>query len=52
MLNNNGDFYRLTYFHSFRTKNKLETHKILSENHNSCHLEMPKQDNNIVKYNL
>ena len=27
--NNNGDFYCLNCFHTYRTKNKLETHKIM-----------------------
>ena len=43
--NNNGDF------HSYRTKNKLETHKKICENHDYCHEEMPNEDNKIIKYN-
>ena len=31
--NNNGDFYCLNCFHVYRTKNKLETHKKICENH-------------------
>ena len=31
---NNGDFYCLKCFNSFRTKNKLESHKKVSENKN------------------
>ena len=49
--NNNGDFYCLNCFHSYRTKNKLETHKKICENHDYCHVEMPNEDNKIIKYN-
>ena len=46
-----GDFYCLNCFHSYRTKNKLEAHKKICENHDYCHVEMPTKDNNIIKYN-
>ena len=49
--NNNGDFYCLNCFHAYRTKNKLETHKKIRENHDYCHVEMPNEDNKIIKYN-
>ena len=45
------DFYCLNYFHSYRTKNKLESHKKICENHGYCHVEIPTKDNNIIKYN-
>ena len=45
------DFYCLNCFHSFRTKNKLESHKKICENHDYCHVEMPTKDDNIIKYN-
>ena len=45
------DFYCLNCFHSYRTKNKLESHKKISENYEYCHVEMPAKDNNIIKYN-
>ena len=44
-------FYCLNCFHSYRTKNKLESQKKLCENHYYCHVEMPTEDNNIIKYN-
>ena len=44
------DFYCLNCFHSYRTKNKLESHKKIYENHDYCHAEMPTKDNNIIKY--
>ena len=49
--NNNGDFYCLNCFHSFRTKNKLKEHKNVCENHDYCYVEMPKEHNKILKYN-
>ena len=49
--NHDGDFYCLNCFHSYRTKNKLDAHKKICENHEYCHIEMPTKDNNIIKYN-
>ena len=46
-----GDFYCLNCFHSYRTKNKLEAHKKICENHDYCHVEMPIKGNNTIKYN-
>ena len=45
------DFYCLNCFHSYRTKNKLESHKKICENHNYCIVEMPTKNKNIIKYN-
>ena len=45
------DFYCLNCFHSYRTKNKLEVHKKICENHNYCNIEMSTKYNNIIKYN-
>ena len=44
------DFYCLNCFHSYRTKNKLESHKKICENHNYCNVEIPTKNNNIIKY--
>ena len=44
------DFYCLNCFHSYNTKNKLESHKKIGENHDYCHAEMPTKDDNIIKY--
>ena len=41
--NNNGDFYCLNCFHAYRTKNKLEIHKNICENHDYCHVEIRRQ---------
>ena len=49
--NHKEDFYCLNCFHWYRTKNKLEAHKKICENHDYCHVEMPTKDNNIIKYN-
>ena len=48
--NHKEDFYCLNCFHSYSTKNKLEAHKKICENHDHCHVEMPTKNNNI-KYN-
>ena len=44
-------FYCLNSFHSYRTKNKLEAHKKICDNHDNCHVEIPTKDSNIIKYN-
>ena len=49
--NNNGDFYCLNCFHAYRTENKLEKHKKICENDDYCLVEMPNEDNKIIKYN-
>ena len=49
--NHDGYFYCLNCFHSYRTKNKLESHKKICENRDYCHVEMPTKDNNTIKYN-
>ena len=49
--NHDGDFYCLNCFHSYRTKYKLEAHGKICENRDYCHVEMPTNDNNVIKYN-
>ena len=49
--NHDGDFYCLNCFHSYRMKNKLEVHEKICENRDYCHVEMPTNDNNTIKYN-
>ena len=49
--NHKEDFYCLNCFHSYGTKNKLDAHKKVHENHEYCHIEMPNKDNNKIKYN-
>ena len=49
--NHDGDFYCLNCFHSYRTKNKFEAHKKIYENRDYCHIDMPTNDNDMIKYN-
>ena len=49
--NHDGDCYCLNCFHSYRTKNKLNAHKKVCENHDYCNIEMPSNDNNLINYN-
>ena len=49
--NNNGDFYCLNCFHEYRTENKLGKHKKICENDDYCNIEMPNEENKIIKYN-
>ena len=41
---NNGDFYYLNCLYSFRTKNKLESHKKVCENKDFCNVIMPSEN--------
>ena len=47
---NNGDFYCLNCLHSFRTKNKFESHKKVYENKDFCNDVMPSEDTKILKF--
>ena len=49
--NHQGNFYCLNCLRSYRTRNKFEVHKKICENHDYCNIEMPTNDNNIIKYN-
>ena len=49
--NNNNDFYCLNCFHSYRANNKLKKHERVCNNHDYCHLDMPNEDEKILKYN-
>ena len=44
-------FYCLNCFHAYTTKSKLERHKKVCENHDYCYVEIPNEDNKILKYN-
>ena len=46
-----GDVYCLNCLHSFSKKNKLKKHKDVCENHDYCYIEMPEEDDRILKYN-
>ena len=47
---NNGDFYCLNCFHSYRTLNKLKRHETVCNNHDYCHVNMPQEGKNILKH--
>ena len=49
--NHKEDFYCLNCFYSYSTENKLKKHKKACENHDYCYVEMPEEDNKILKYN-
>ena len=49
--NNNGDFYCLNCFQSYTTEKKLKKLKKVCESHDCCYVEMPEEDNKIIKYN-
>ena len=46
-----GNFYCLNYFHSFRTKNKLESHKKVCENKNFLNIVIPSENTKIQEFN-
>ena len=49
--NNNGEFYCLNCLCSFRTNNKLESHKKVCENKDFCNIIMPSKDTEILEFN-
>ena len=49
--NHHADSYCLNCFNSYTTKNKLKEHEEICNNHDSCHIEMPKWVEKILKYN-
>ena len=50
--NHNGDFYCLSCFHSYTTKNKLKKHVRTCKDPDYCNTKMPNKDNNILKHRL
>ena len=51
LSNHHEDFYCLNCFNSYVTKNKLKEHEEICNNHDDCHIEMPKWLEKILKYN-
>ena len=49
--NHKGDFYCLNCFRAYTTEDRLAKHKSVCENHEYRYVEMPKEDNKILKYN-
>ena len=46
----NEDFYYLNCFHSYSTKEKLEKHEKVCNDHDYCCVEKPNDNNEILKY--
>ena len=46
-----GDFYCLNCFHSFRTNNKLKSHKRVFENKDFCNVITSSEDIKILEFN-
>ena len=49
--NHKEDFYCLNCFHLYSTKNRLEKHEKVCNNHDYCYVEMPTEDNITFRYN-
>ena len=49
--NHNGDFCCLNCFHSYSTEKKLKKHENVCNDRYCCFVEMPNEDNKILKYN-
>ena len=45
---NNGDFYFLNFFYSFKTENKLTSHEKVSKSNDSCEIVMQTEKNNVT----
>ena len=45
------DFCCLNCFYSYSTKDKLKKHENICKNHDYCYVEMPNEDNKMLKYN-
>ena len=43
--------YCINCIHSFRTKDKLKKHENVCKSQNYCYVEIPKEDNKILKHN-
>ena len=50
-LSNHHEDFCLKCFNSYTTKNKLKENEKICSNHDSCHIEMPKCFEKILKYN-
>ena len=52
IANHNGDFYCLDRFQSYRTENKIKKDEKVCNDHDYCYVEMPNEDDKILKYNF
>ena len=50
-IKSNNGVYCMNCLHSYRTENKLKKHYNLRKNNDYCYVEMPTEDNKILKYN-
>ena len=48
--NHKEDFYCLNCFHAHSTKNKLEKHEKVCNEHDYFYIEMPNKNNKMLKY--
>ena len=48
---NDDDFYYLSRLQSFRTKNKLESHKKVYKNKDFCNIVILSKDIKLIKFN-
>ena len=48
--NHIGDFYCFNRFYSYCTKEKLKKHEKVCNNHDCCYVEMPNDNNKVLKY--
>ena len=49
--NHNGHFYCLNCFHSYTTTSKRKKHQRICRDHDFCYVNMPTENNKILKYN-
>ena len=50
-LNHQENFYCLNRFNSYRAENKLKEHKVVFKKHDYYYVEIPEENNKILKYN-
>ena len=48
---NDGEVYCLNCFHSYSIEKKLKNHEKACKDHDCCYVEMPNEDNKILKCN-
>ena len=49
--NHKEEFYCLCCYYSYSTKEKLKKHEKICNGHDCCYVEIPAEDNKILKYN-
>ena len=45
------DFYCLNCLYSYRKEDEIKKHENICKNNDYCYIEMPKEDNKVLKYN-